>query len=310
MKNLLVTEAFLQTNRDRLRGSAASIQMVTIGSDLDPEKIDLAFFSPDCYPDSAAEFMAAVLKASRLDWLQTFSAGVDHPVFGILTERGCRVTTASGASATPISHAVVMHLLALGRRLPEALANQREHRWQRLEGRDLDGTTTVVLGLGPIGLAVAELMPAFGSRVIGLRRAVRGDEPCETWLISRLPEALSLADQVVLALPLTPETNQIIDAEALSLMSDDCLLVNVGRGELIDEASLIEACEVGRLGGAALDVFATEPLWEGSPLWGLPNVIVTPHIAARVPATDRNAIDIFFDNLARYLAGEDLINEI
>ncbi len=310
MKNLLVTEAFLQTNRGRLRDLTPSVQAVTLGSDLDPMTIDLAFFSPDCYPDSAAEFMTAVLKASRLDWLQTFSAGVDHPVFGTLTERGCRVTTASGASAVPISHAVVMHLLALGRRLPETLHNQGEHQWQRLEGRDLDGSTTVMLGLGPIGLAVAELLPAFGSRVIGLRRSVKGDEPCETWPISRLSEALSRADQVVLALPLTPETSKIIDAEALALMSDDCLLVNVGRGELIDEVALIESCERGRLGGVALDVFATEPLAKESSLWDLPNVIVTPHIAARVPATDRNAVNIFFDNLARYVAGEDLINQV
>ncbi len=310
MKKLLVTEAFLQENQDRLRDLAESIQTMTLGPNLDPMTIDLAFFSPDCYPDGAAEFMTAVLKAPRLDWLQTFSAGVDHPVFGTLSERGCRVTTASGASAIPISHAVVMHLLALGRRLPETLHNQREHRWQRLEGRGLDGTTTVVLGVGPIGLAVAELLPAFGSRVVALRRSVKGDEPCETWPITRLPEALSLADQVVLALPLTPDTNQILDAEAMALMPDDCLLVNVGRGELIDEAALVECCEQGRLGGVALDVFATEPLAKENPLWDLPNVIVTPHIAARVPATDRNAVNIFFDNLARYVAGEDLVNQI
>ncbi len=273
-------------------------------------EIEMAFFSPDCYPDLAGDFMTTVLRSSRLRWLQTFSAGVDHPIFETLVEGGCQVTTASGASAIPISQAVLLHLLALGRRLPETLDNQRNHRWERLEGRDLAGTTTVVLGFGPIGQTVAVLLGAFGSHVIALRRSVRGDESVETWPIRRLEDALVVADQLVLALPLTSDTRNLIDKRALELVPDHCLLVNVGRGELIEEQALVDSLSTGKLGGAALDVFVEEPLPEGSRFWDLPNTIITPHIAGRVPTTDQNAIEIFFGNLNRYLAGHPLLNQI
>jgi phosphoglycerate dehydrogenase-like enzyme len=221
-----------------------------------------------------------------------------------------QVTTGSGASAIPIAHAVIMHLLALSRGLPEILVQQSRKEWERVEGRDLPGSTTVVLGYGPIGKAIAELLPHFGSRTIVLRRSPAGDEPVETWPISRLHEALAIADNLVLALPANPATIGIIDAEAIAVLADHAFVVNVGRGELIEESALIDACRSGRLGGAALDVFETEPLPEDSPLWDLPNVIVSPHIAARTPLTDRNVTEIFFNNLARFLNGEPLLNKV
>ena len=227
---LLLTDNAASAHRQRLHHVSEHVDIVRL-SELEgagPTPIDAAFFSPDCYPDLAAAFMVAVLEAPGLSWLHTFSAGTDHPIFATLIDRGVRVTNSSGGSAVPISHAVVMHPLALSRRLPETIDNQRRRQWSRLGGRDLQNSTTVILGYGPIGQAVAQLVPAFGSHVIALRRNVDG----------------------------------------------------------------------------------TEPLPTDSPLWDLPNVIVTPHIAARTPSTDTAAVDMFLTNLTRLIGGEELLNEI
>ena len=309
---LLLTDYAASTHRQRLHDLSDHVDVVRLSelAGAGSAQIDAAFFSPDCYPELAANFMVAVLDAPRLSWLHTFSTGTDHPIFATLIDRGVRVTNSSGGSAVPISHAVAMHLLALSRRLPETIDNQRRRQWSRLGGRDLQDSTTVVLGFGPIGQAVARLMPAFGSRVIALRRNVGGTEPCETWPLTRLHEALAMADQLVIALPATPETIGILDRDAFDRLPDHALIVNVGRGELIDEAALVAASLNGRISGAALDVFNTEPLPIDSPLWDLPNVIVTPHIAARTPATDAAAVDFFFTNLAHLVGGEPMINDI
>ena len=309
---LLLTDNAASTHRQQLHDFSEHVDVVRLSelAGAGPALIDAAFFSPDCYPELAANFMVAVLDAPGLSWLHTFSAGTDHPIFATLIDRGVRVTNSSGASAVPISHAVVMHLLALSRRLPETIDNQRRRQWSRLGGRDLQDSTTVILGFGPIGQAVAQLMPSFGSRVIAVRRSVDGTEPCETLPLTRLHEALSIADQLVVALPATPETIGIIGRDALDRLPNHALIVNVGRGELIDETALVAASLNGHIGGAALDVFSTEPLPADSPLWDLPNVIVTPHIAARTPATDAAAVSTFFTNLVRFVGGEPLLNQI
>jgi phosphoglycerate dehydrogenase-like enzyme len=164
--------------------------------------------------------------------------------------------------------------------------------------------------MGPIGLEAARLCAEFGMRPIGMRRTVQGDEPCETWTFARLDELLSTVDDLVLALPLTPDTNGLIGARELALLRPGARLVNVGRGELIDEDALVDALRRGHLAGAALDVFVTEPLPAEHPLWDLPNVIVTPHIAGATPLADDRAAAIFVDNLGRYLRGEPLRNEV
>jgi phosphoglycerate dehydrogenase-like enzyme len=270
----------------------------------------VACLSGDLWPEWSSAYMRCCLGIPRLDWFQSFSAGVDSPVFGMLMDRGARLTSASGASATPIAHHVVMGLLALARRLPTLLAQQREHRWQMHDLGDLEGRSVGVIGMGPIGLEAARLCAEFGMRPIGMRRTVQGDEPCETWTFDRLDELLSSVDDLVLALPLTPDTNGLIGARELALLRPGARLVNVGRGELIDEDALVDALRSGHLEGAALDVFVTEPLPAEHPLWDLPNVIVTPHIAGATPLADDRAAAIFVDNLGRYLRGEPLRNEV
>jgi phosphoglycerate dehydrogenase-like enzyme len=278
--------------------------------DGDVAAVEVVFFSGDCYPARAAEFMGPALQATGLRWLHTFSAGVDHPVFRSLLARGVRLTTSSGASASAVAQMAILLMLALARDLPGRLAAQRERRWAPEPGEDLEGKVAAVVGLGPIGLEIARLARAFDMRVIGVRRRPVGDEPCETWPMTRLGELLGLADYVVLALPLTSDTRHVIDARALARMRPGARLVNVGRGELVDEAALAAALREGRLAGAALDVFEREPLPETSQLWDVPGVILTPHVAASTPATHHHAAELFVENLGRWVRGQALRNEV
>jgi D-2-hydroxyacid dehydrogenase (NADP+) len=274
----------------------------------DLERITMAFFSGDAYPDRAAHFMQACIQSPGLGWLHTFSAGVDHPVFQAFKERGVVVTTSSGSSASPIAQTVMMYLLALTRDLPGWFRAQAEHRWDVRSVDELDGRTIGVVGMGPIGLEVLRLAEAFGMRTIGMRRSVRGDEAHETWALDRLHELAACVDALVLAVPLTPDTRGLVDTSVFAAMRPGALFVNIARGEVTDEEALIDALRSGHLGGAGLDVFATEPLPADSPLWDLPNVIVTPHSSGASERSYERATDIFIDNLARLASGAPLRN--
>lgn len=276
----------------------------------DFDSIEALYFSGDIFPERTREFAIAALKAENLRWMHTFSAGIDDPFFQTLIDRGVRITTSSGAHAVPIAQTVMLYLLALSRDLPGWLRDQAERRWNPRDLRDLQGQHLGVVGLGPIGIEVARLGAAFGMRVTGLRRTPRGDEPCETWEIGRLDELLPLIDALVLAVPLTPQTRQLIDAAALARLKPGALLVNIARGEVVDEDALVEALRSGRVGGAGLDVFASEPLPESSPLWSMPGVIVTPHSSGTNPGNEDRASEIFLDNLGRYVRGEPMRNEV
>ncbi len=276
----------------------------------DAAAVDAAFFSGDVFPDRVRDFVLALRDAAGLRWLHTFSAGVDHPWFQALRQRGVRLSTSSGAQAVPIAHTVLLYLLALSRDFGRWQDAQQRRAWEQHELRDLQGLTLAVVGLGPIGREVARLGTAFGMQVIGARRTPTGDEPCETWPLSRLDALLEVADAVVLALPLTDETRGSISAARLARMKRGAWLINVGRGALVDEAALVAALQSGAIGGAGLDVFAVEPLPPESPLWSLPNVIATPHNSGDTPSNLPRACEIFVDNLGRYRRGEPLRNEV
>lgn len=277
------------------------------GDDLD--RLHVAFFSGDAWPERSSHFMAAVLRAPSLRWLHTFSAGTDHPVFADLLERGVRVSSSSGAAAGAIARTVLMYLLALSRDLPRLQRAQAAHEWAPQRFDDVPGWTVGVVGMGPIGREVIRLTSGIGMRPIGVRRRVVGDEPCATWPLDRLGELAAMVDALVVALPLTDETRGIISASVLERMSPDAVFINVGRGELVDEHALIDALSAGRLCGAGLDVFGTEPLPPDSPLWDLPNVIITPHSSGMTPHSDDEAVEIFLSNLVAYVDGQPLRNE-
>lgn len=307
---LLVSDAVEADWAEALDAAAPGVRrrVARPGEDPDPEEVEVVYFSGDLYPERSREVAVAALKAGSLRWLHSFSAGVDDRFFGLLLERGVEITTSSGVQAVPIAHTALLYLLALTRDLPGWLEAQRRRAWEPRDVADLQGLTLGVVGMGPIGSEVARLGRAFGMRVVGLRRRPRGDEPCETWPLDRLAELLPRADAWVLALPLVGATRGLFDAAAFERMKPGALFVNVARGGLVDEPALVEALRSGRLGGAGLDVFEREPLPAESPLWSLPNVLVTPHSSGTTPGNHVRATRLFLENLGRYVRGEPLHN--
>ncbi len=285
-------------------------------SDAECERIELAFFSVDVFPDHSRQFFSTVRKAPRLAWLHVFNVGVDHPIYTEMLQRGVRPTTSAGSTAGPIAQTAVMGLLALARGLPHWRAAQARREWNPIKGpaapRDLKGQTAVIVGLGKIGAEIARLARALGLNVIGVRRGPRrAEDPVdELHPPAALPDLAARCDWLVLACPLTPETRGLVDAALIARLPDGARVINVARGEIVNEPALIEALRAGRLAGAYLDVFETEPLPQDSPLWDLPNVIVTPHNSAAAQGNDGRVLEIFLDNLGRWGRGEPLLNEV
>lgn len=278
-------------------------------SDADRDRITIAFFSGDAYPERSPQYLRVALKAPNLRWLHTFSAGVDSPIFQSLMAQGITVTNSSGASARPIAQTVMMYLLALSRDLPAWFRAQQQSRWDQRRIADLEMMRLGIIGMGPIGSEVARLALAFGMRPIGMRRSITGTEPCETWTLDRLMELVAQVDALVLAIPLSDSTRHLVDANVLAAMPQGSMLINVARGGVVDEQALINALRSGPLGSAALDVFATEPLPSDSALWAMDNVIITPHSSGSTPSADHRAVEVFIANLGHLAAGEAQINQ-
>jgi phosphoglycerate dehydrogenase-like enzyme len=277
-------------------------------------RIEAAFFSGDVFPDHSRQFFSAARKAPRLEWLHVFNVGIDHPIYAEMLGRGVRLTTSAGSSAEPIAQTAITGLLALARGFPRWLAAQRARQWdpeRTNPPRDLRGQTAVILGLGKIGTEIARLAQALGLKVIGVRRGPRrsGDPVDELHPPDALPGLLLRCDWLIIACPLTPETRGLIGARVIAALPRGARVINVARGEIVVEPALIEALASGHLGGAYLDVFETEPLPRESPLWDMPNVIITPHNSAVAAGNDERVLAIFLDNLARWSRGEPLLNE-
>ena len=326
MATLLLSHHVAQTRGDEIARSAqdAGIQLdiVTLPEDRDARlsdevcsRIDFAFFSGDVFPDRSRQFFSTVRKAPDLKWLHAFNVGVDHPIYTELMARGVRVTTSAGSTAQPIAHTVIAALLMLGREFPRWLAAQRERRWEPMRGadvpRDLAGQTAVIVGLGHIGKEIARLARALGLKVIGIRRSAlaSGDPVDELWPPSRLAEIAPRADWLILACPLTEQTRGMVDAALLARLPRNARVINIARGEIVDESALVEALRTRRLAGAYLDVFEHEPLPQDSPLWDLPNVIVSPHNSSAASGNDTRIFEIFVENLVRIARNADLLNE-
>jgi phosphoglycerate dehydrogenase-like enzyme len=266
--------------------------------------------------DSGAGLAAAVRSNPDLRWVQATVAGAGQQLHAAaLTPEELErvtVTTASGVHAGPMAEFCILGLLYFARGVPRLQADQRAHRWDQYPVAELSGDTLVILGLGAIGAEVARMAKAFGMRTIGINRRGQSDSPdvdavhSSDSLLGLLPQA----DAVVVTLPLTDETRGMLGAEALRSMAPGAVLVNVGRGAVIDEQALFDALREGRLSGAALDVFATEPLPVESPLWDLPNVLISPHTAALSVRENGRIVDLFIENLRRYRRGEPLLNRV
>ena len=251
-------------------------------------------------------------RAAKLRFIQAIGAGTDQFPRDELATRGIRLASARGVNARAVAEHAMALILALSRRLPEARDNQARRVWRGMIGDlsrredELGGKTLLVIGIGDIGGRLARLAKAFDMRVVGLRRdpSLGSGKADAVHPMSALKSVLPDADFVVLTCPLTEETENLIDAEALGHMKSSAYLVNVARGRVVDEAALIEALVARRIAGAGLDVTAEEPLAPSSPLWGMEHVLVTPHTAGETRHYEDNVIEILRDNLDRLWRGE------
>jgi phosphoglycerate dehydrogenase-like enzyme len=257
--------------------------------------------------------------ARRLRWVHLTAAGVGAALFPALVESHVVLTNGRGLHSVAMAEHALGLMLSFARKLHLARDAQHQRRWSQTElltgpppFRVLTGGTLVVVGLGRVGSELAERARVLGLRVIAVRRhpASPAHPANEQWPSDRLYEALALADWLVLAAPLTDDTRRLIDGEALSQLKPGAVLINLGRGALVDESALIEALQRGTLGGAGLDVTAEEPLGESSALWEMPNVILTPHVSGLAPRLWERAIDQFANNLRAFLDGRPLENVV
>jgi phosphoglycerate dehydrogenase-like enzyme len=250
--------------------------------------------------------------APRVRWVQATSSGIGEFVARTGLDRWPAIlTTAAGVHGVPLAEFVALGLLYLTKDVPELRRRQAAHHWERYTWRLLAGQRVLLIGLGHVGQRIAATCSGLGVEVWGMRREQREERPAGvTRIIAReeLHEALGAVDALVLACPSTPETHHLIGQAELARLRPGAVIVNVGRGPVIDEPALIAALQDGHLGGAALDVFEEEPLPATNPLWDLPNVLVSPHSSSTVETENSLIVDLFIDNLRRYLDGRPLRN--
>jgi phosphoglycerate dehydrogenase-like enzyme len=268
--------------------------------------------------DSADDLAEVVTTLPRLRWVHATSAGAGEQVrkAGLPAEALERVTvtTSSGVHAVPLAEFAILGLLAVAKELPRFVEDQRARAWPEIRRplRELEGQTLFLVGLGDIGRETARLGKAFGMRTVGFRRT-EGPPPTHVDEVhgpQRLAELAGRADAMVVSLPLTDQTAGLIDRATIEALPPSCIFVNVGRGGVVDEPALVDGLRERRIAGAVLDVFATEPLPDSSPLWTLPNVLVTPHAAALSARENERIVELFADNLRRYLDGRPLRNVV
>jgi phosphoglycerate dehydrogenase-like enzyme len=269
---------------------------------------EVLFTSPLMPPDIAG-------RAPKLRWVQLTSAGIDRMLDGELAQSGVAIATASGIHAVPIGEYVMGVMLAFAKGLAGAVRAQAERTWRPYLAEELYGKTVGIVGLGAIGGYVAKLAKADGMRVLAIRRSARKrgmgiPDVDELLPPSELGQLLSEADYVVIAVPLTSESEGLIGERELRAMKPTARIINIARGPVIDELALVLALKEGWIAGAALDVFQQEPLPPDSELWGLDNVILTPHISGGTPIYMERAVELLCDNLRRYVAAEPLRNVV
>jgi phosphoglycerate dehydrogenase-like enzyme len=248
----------------------------------------------------------------KLRWYHTVSAGVENMPLPELAERGIVLTNNSGSYDIQIAEHLMAFVFAASRQLHRYRDNQRASEWKEQQHQELRDATIVVYGMGSIGGEIARLASAVGMRVIGVRRRAGPAESGIDRVVAadRLAEVVGEADYLAIAAPLTPATRGSISREVISRMKPTAWIMNIARGAIVDEPALIEALQAKRIGGAALDVFTTEPLPKESPLWNLENVIITPHHSGSSPRAGERTLALFAENLRRYKAGEPLINRV
>lgn len=325
---VLLTVPFPEELLDQLEEISPNLEIVTQKARREEE------FSADAWDDVEVLYTMRILpgieQAPKLRWIQFHWAGIDHAIDApILKRPGVMATTLSGAAASQVSEYILMMLLGLGHHFPELLEAQKrvewpKDRWERFSPRELRGSTVGLVGYGSIARQTARLLHPFGAKVLAIKKDARqpqdpgfsfqglGDPEGDYFHLLYPPEALHSmlreCDFVVIATPLTPATRNLINAPTLEAMKPSAYLVDISRGGIVDHQALIEALREEKLAGAALDVYPQEPLPADSPLWQLPNVVLSPHISGNTPFYDQRAFEVFAENLRRYCTGQPLLN--
>jgi phosphoglycerate dehydrogenase-like enzyme len=325
---LLLSAFALRTWGERIKAAvpAGEVTFVTAEDALAagvPCDADIAFMTREVTGRSSkgnptpelAGFDTVVRAASRLKWLQIHPAGAERPIYRELRARGVKVTTASGATAVTVSHSVLGALIAINRRFPLLADAQRRHAWEPRLGerspRDLKGQCAVIVGLGPIGRNIARLIKGLEMRSIGVRRSAEAVPECDlTIAYADLPGVLPEADWLILCCPASPLTRGIASGKVFAAMPKGAHFINVSRGEIAIEKDVIAALQSGQLAGAYLDVFEREPLDPASPLWDMPNVLLSPHTASHSLGQNEAIFGIFLDNLERFRSRQKLRNDV
>jgi phosphoglycerate dehydrogenase-like enzyme len=325
---VLITIPFTEAQVNSLRNISPRLN-ITVQPGRKPEDISMEIWNRTevLYTDRVLPPPAQV---SNLNWVQFHSAGIDFAVDSPLIKMpGIVVTTLSGAAATQVAEYAVMMMLSFGHRLLELLASQARtewphDHWERFVPQELSGSTVGLVGYGSVGRQIARVLYPFGMTILAIKRDVmrpqdadymqdgrgdpQGDYFQRLYPIQALSSMLKECDFIVDSLPLTPDTRNLINADVLSVVKPTAFLLDVGRGGIVDHVALIAALQEHRLAGAALDVFPEEPLQPTSPLWHMPNVIITPHLSGISPYYDDRAVALFAENLNRYLVGLPLYN--
>lgn len=326
MTHVLVTAPFPPHLLDKIRA---------VSSDIDLEQITLP---ENRWPEektTSAEIYYALSSVPRPDqapnlrWVQTHYAGIDALVDTPLWNSDIAITSASGIHAPNMAQYALTQILVWAHRVPKWFKHRQrgewpKQRWDKFLPDELRGRVLGIVGYGSIGREIARLAKTFGMRVLVTKRDARhpedrgyalvgagdpsGDLPDRIYPSEATRSMLAECDYIVVTVPLTAKTRHLFDESMFKEMKSNAYIVNIGRGELIDEKALVKALKRGWIGGAGLDVFETEPLPEDSPLWSMENVVITPHVSGFTSHYDERVVDLFVSNLRRYLAGEPLMN--
>ena len=284
-------------------------KFVIDGAEVSPGEVDIDYFwlSPHIAREGAEDAVfEAVLACRSVDVVQTYNAGLDAPVYRRMADKGIRLCNSS-AQGIAIAEYVLGQVMSVFQPIERQRAQQAARIWERTPYREISQSEWLIVGFGPIGRALSQRLRAFGAGISVVRRAagaLEGVDRCGT--TEDLPEYLGRADVIVLACPLNDATRGMVDAEFLSAVKPGAVLVNIARGGLIDEPALIAALDAGQISTAILDVFQTEPLPEGDPLWSHPQVRLTPHTSFAGDGVQGRWDRLFLDNIARYVRGEPL----
>jgi phosphoglycerate dehydrogenase-like enzyme len=326
--DVLMTIPFPEDLMEKLRNISPRLHIQTVKANRVDE------IPPDLWVATEVLYTGRIIPspdvAPNLRWIQFHYAGIDHAREApILAKEGLIATTMSGASASQVAEYILMMLLVLGHHLPEMVEQQKKSnwpkdRWERFSPRELMDATVGIVGYGSIGRQVARLLTSFGAQVLATKRdakhpkdpgySLEGQGDPEGDFVHRLYPAEALCtmakecDFLVITVPLTPRTRDLINAKVFDGMKESAFIIDISRGGVLNHNDLLAVLRDHRLAGAALDVFPEEPLPPDNPLWKMPNVLISPHISGNTPAYDSRAAELFSINLRKYLAGELLLN--